>query len=221
VNRRTLYGAAASVLWLALAAVLAWSRRSAWSAITLNEWGDFFAGVVAPVAFLWLILGYLQQGEEVRSNTETLRLQQQALQQQVEGTAALVRNSEQQAKAAVERLELERSKYERLLAQEKARVQPVFGFVDGSGVGGSWEMKFRNSGGAAAHLKVTIDPPGGDVAISPDYVDRGGVGVIMVQGVASYPRYLLVSYVDQNGEAGVLRLAYHLPGEFRNAPLLP
>ena len=91
--------------------------------MTLNEWGDFFAGVVAPLAFLWLILGYLQQGEEVRSNTETLRLQQQALQQQVAGTAALVRNSEQQAKAAVERLELERSKYERLLAQEKARTQ--------------------------------------------------------------------------------------------------
>ncbi len=31
-----------------------------------NEWGDFFAGFFAPLAFLWLIFGYYQQGQELR-----------------------------------------------------------------------------------------------------------------------------------------------------------
>ena len=35
----------------------------------LNEWGDFFAGGMAPLALLWLVLGYFQQSEELRQNT--------------------------------------------------------------------------------------------------------------------------------------------------------
>lgn len=189
--------------------------------MTLDQWGEFFAGAVAPVAFLWLILGYLQQGEEVRSNTKTLQLQQQALRQQVEETASLVRTSEQQAKAATDRLELERSKYERLLAQEKSRVQPVFAFVGGTGSGIAWRMKFKNSGGPAADLKVDLDPPGGEVTITPDYVETGGLRVITATGATTYPRVLIVSYVDRDGDSGVRRLVYSQPGTFRQGPLYP
>ncbi|MDO7536270.1 hypothetical protein Q5113_11970 [Acinetobacter pittii] len=31
-----------------------------------NEWGDFFAGFFAPLAFMWLIFGYYQQGQELK-----------------------------------------------------------------------------------------------------------------------------------------------------------
>ncbi len=40
-----------------------------------NEHGDFAAGFFAPMAFLWLVLGYLQQGEELQQNTAALRRQ--------------------------------------------------------------------------------------------------------------------------------------------------
>jgi hypothetical protein len=30
-----------------------------------NEWGDLFAGTFAALAFLWLVLGYMQQAEEL------------------------------------------------------------------------------------------------------------------------------------------------------------
>ena len=30
----------------------------------LNELGDFLAGALTPVAFIWLVYGYLLQGEE-------------------------------------------------------------------------------------------------------------------------------------------------------------
>ena len=32
----------------------------------LSEHGDYLAGIAAPVAFLWLVLGYRQQGKELR-----------------------------------------------------------------------------------------------------------------------------------------------------------
>jgi hypothetical protein len=38
--------------------------------LELNQWGDFFAGAMAPLALLWLVLGYFQQSEELRQNTD-------------------------------------------------------------------------------------------------------------------------------------------------------
>lgn len=52
--------------------------------LDLNEMGDFFAGVFAPLAFLWLVLGYFQQGEELKQSSEVLRLQVQELKESVE-----------------------------------------------------------------------------------------------------------------------------------------
>ena len=219
MNKRTLYGTAGTVLWLLVAAALAWSQREAWPCMSLNEWGDFFAGVVAPLAFLWLIIGYLQQGDEVRSNTETLQRQQAALERQVDETAALERRAAEQVKVATERLELARQEAERLRAIDKARTQPVFGFVSGSGTGVTWEMEFRNSGGPAYDLQISIDPPSGSVRITPDFVDRGGVGKIIVSDVTTFPRTLIVSYVDQYGESGTLRLVLPGPGTFHQGPL--
>lgn len=35
--------------------------------IRLNEWGDLLAGLFAPLAFLWLVVGYYQQGQEMKA----------------------------------------------------------------------------------------------------------------------------------------------------------
>lgn len=42
---------------------------------TFNELGDFLAGIFSPVAFFWLIYGYLQQGKNLEQNTIALNLQ--------------------------------------------------------------------------------------------------------------------------------------------------
>lgn len=47
--------------------------------LQLNEKGDFLAGIFSPLAFLWLVFGYLQQGKELKQNTEALRLQAEEL----------------------------------------------------------------------------------------------------------------------------------------------
>ena len=55
-----------------------------------NELGDFIAGMVAPLALLWVILGYLQQGDELRLNTNALKAQEAELKNQVSEANALV-----------------------------------------------------------------------------------------------------------------------------------
>lgn len=67
--------------------------------LELNEMGDFLAGGFAPLAFLWLVFGYLQQGEELKQNTEALKLQAQELKNSVEQQKELVTIQKQEAEA--------------------------------------------------------------------------------------------------------------------------
>lgn len=39
-------------------------------AMGLNEWGDFIAGFASVIAIVWLIIGYFQQKEELRINSD-------------------------------------------------------------------------------------------------------------------------------------------------------
>lgn len=52
------------------------------SAMKLNEIGDFLAGSFSPLAFIFLILGYIQNNKNLAQNTAALKQQAIALQQQ-------------------------------------------------------------------------------------------------------------------------------------------
>ena len=43
--------------------------------LRLNELGDFLGGVSSPLAFLWPVLGFLQQSREIRLSNQALHLQ--------------------------------------------------------------------------------------------------------------------------------------------------
>ena len=58
--------------------------------ITLNEIGDFLAGLFGPLAIFWLVLGFFQQGDELRNSVETLKLQADELKNSVEQQKAMV-----------------------------------------------------------------------------------------------------------------------------------
>lgn len=89
-ERRFSFGLVVTFLWLATMVVLFyWSSTQA-SQLKPNEWGDFFAGMFAPLAFLWLVLGYLQQGEELRLSSDALKLQAEELKNSVEQQRELV-----------------------------------------------------------------------------------------------------------------------------------
>lgn len=55
-----------------------------------NEFAEFLAGMFAPLAFLWLVLGFLQQGEELRNSNDALRLQEEELHRLVDQQAEMV-----------------------------------------------------------------------------------------------------------------------------------
>ena len=57
--------------------------------------GDFLAGMAAPIALFWVVIGYFQQGEELSLNTKALELQQKE-------TATLARNMDREAKVSEE-----------------------------------------------------------------------------------------------------------------------
>lgn len=72
-----------TVIWFIAITIFAFVRGIA-VPTSLNELGDFLAGAFAPVAFLWLILGYVQQGKQLEQNTKALEQQESALQLQIE-----------------------------------------------------------------------------------------------------------------------------------------
>jgi len=64
-----------------------------------NELGDFLAGVFSPVAFLWLVLGFLQQQKELQQNTKALKLQADELKNSVEQYKKMVTIAQNQLDA--------------------------------------------------------------------------------------------------------------------------
>jgi len=95
---RIKFGWGATFLWVTLWAILLYSDWNNAIKMGFNEWGDFFAGASAPLAFLWLVIGYFQQGEELNQNTKALEHQEKALQQQVD---ELKQSVEQQGNLAL------------------------------------------------------------------------------------------------------------------------
>ncbi|MDA5093333.1 hypothetical protein O2N63_04455 [Aliiroseovarius sp. KMU-50] len=68
----------------------------------LNEIGDFLAGAFGPLAIFWIVLGFLQQGEELRNSVNALKLQADELKSSVEQQKAMVGITEQQLKLDIQ-----------------------------------------------------------------------------------------------------------------------
>ncbi|MEE9339820.1 MAG: hypothetical protein V3U87_17245 [Methylococcaceae bacterium] len=120
----------------------------------LNAWGDFMAGLSAPLALLWLVIGYFQQGEELRLNTKALKAQYEELKRQVAETALLAKNSERQAVASEMLAMFNKNEIEREELQKKLDAQPVF-WADGGNVSGrNIKTNVQNKGGKVYDVAV-------------------------------------------------------------------
>lgn len=112
-------GLVVTFFWLIGFAVAIWINLNEAMILTLNEWGDFLAGSFAPLAFLWLVIGYFQQGRELRLSREALIMQ-----------AAELKNSVVQQEQLVlvtrEEIEVAKGEYLRKVTAEKKLAQPLF-----------------------------------------------------------------------------------------------
>lgn len=198
MKRLTFIGILLSIAWCGVfAALLTWKWDSI-STLKLNEWGDFFAGAVAPLGFFWLVLGYLQQGEELRLSTEALRAQQEELRRQVIETATLAKNAERQA-AATEQLALAtKNEAQRALLKEESESLPLFRPNGGSGNGSKILLNVKNAGATVKRLAV-VGPVGVGLELKPkDLFEQNMVGVLVVQSGENYPFNFTIKFSDMS-----------------------
>lgn len=153
------FGVWATGGWLAAGLALIffagnWCQGPGQCGLKPNEWGDVFAGLFAPVAFLWLVLGFVQQGQELQLSTKALMLQVDELKNTVEHQRQLVEVTREQLEAAI--------RHEKHQAEETRRLaQPRFILVQaGSSSTGSritYNLTLRNVGATAANIQVFCD----------------------------------------------------------------
>jgi hypothetical protein len=195
------FGLALTIVWLgAIALFVNWEFTEI-MAMGPADWGNFLAGSVAPITFLWLILGFVQQGEK-------LRLQQQELRHQVEETRALVREAERF-------FELEYQQHQQHRRNESARIQPVFRRFHGRGGQDGILVTFRNTGGPASHLVIRSSQTE-EIQIEPsDHIPRAAEGTITMPLLPQYPADAVVEYTDELGDRNEMLLHFHEPTSFR------
>jgi len=153
------YGMILTFIWVFGVAAFVYILPANLIDLELNELGDFLSGITAPIAFLWLILGFYQQREELSLNTEALRLQQDELKNQVEETRALVAQSARHASATEELASLTKVEMEKAIEKDKLDAQPIFKPGSGHSSGDHVVKQFQNIGGNIWDLKIVLPPP--------------------------------------------------------------
>ncbi len=119
MNKLGWIGAILTLGYLLFISWYAGDRLNTLDDVDLNNLGDFLAGVFGPIAIMWLVLGFFQQGKELKNSVEALELQASELKNSVaalETQSAEMRKSakyqEKLAEAALEQLKHEREMFE-------------------------------------------------------------------------------------------------------------
>lgn len=214
-DKRFAFGVGVTVLWLAFAAFMFFTQTRPEK---LNEWGDFFAGYFAPLAFLWLVLGYLQQGEELKASTEALRLQAEELKNSVQQQSELVAVSRAQVQQESVALEEER---ERRRDAARPKFIPQHSSTATHAQYVDFTMKVVNIGNTATKFRMKFDPPlvASGIRGGTDEVKFHNLGivarddVITIQfGASEAPSEATITYYDADGMPGEVRFTIHGQG---------
>jgi hypothetical protein len=179
-----------------LTGVVALGYTAGWSPLALepNAVGDLLAGVFAPLAFLWLVLGYFQQGEELRASVRALEIQGEELQKSVEQQRALVQISREQ-------FEVEDARARAAIEDAELRSLPFFvftGTVSNMEDRVIYRLEFKNYRAQASAVTIGI---GGTQKISKDFVREGeSIGYEFdIERVYRGDLFGRISFLDQKG----------------------
>jgi hypothetical protein len=159
-----------------------------------NALGDMLAGFFAPLAFLWLVAGYLQQGRELAQNTKALLLQHTELVESVEQQREL-------ALVANQDMELFRQQIKDQAYKDNVSAQPLFEISAHEGTTGIGLSKIQYIISNSGHIvsEVTVKVFGAELEGSGFFgvfENGGGDRFTIVYVDAPKEVELLVSYLD-------------------------
>ncbi len=152
------WGILCTVVYLLVIATTVAFKFDSFVKLELNALGDFLAGAFGPIAFLWLVLGFLQQGRELKLSTDALQLQAQELKNSVEQQSIM-------ASAAIKQIEAAQRAFTIQQAEAERAISADFGATIGYKTGGRRpntainKFYLENSGNSADQVIVTFDPP--------------------------------------------------------------
>lgn len=92
-------GVVATIAYAALVATYIWFKLPELLVMKPDAFATFVSGAIAPLGFLWLVLGFMQQGDELQNSARALWLQGEELRNSVEQQRQLVEVSRQQLEA--------------------------------------------------------------------------------------------------------------------------
>ena len=214
MDKRFIAGLLVTCLWLVLFLFMMFWPGDKMALREINLWGDTFAGFFAPLAFLWLVLGYMQQGDELRLTRQTLNLQARELENSVKAQlqqAEELKNSGEQQRQLVEvyrrMLQAQVEAMESQQRQIRQAQQPRFvfnveGFTQRNGLEIWWGFRMINLGRTATNLTFTFDP-------SPKHTSLGAMDSFIENTERSHELTLLmipevltlkISYTDVDNE---------------------
>jgi hypothetical protein len=218
---RFLFGSAISAAWLAVMVYAAMRDPSTTQALKPHEWGDFFAGFFAPLAFLWLVLGYLQQGDELQLSTKALQLQAEELRNSVEQQRELVEVTRQQLAGEREALALER-----LNRTEAAKPLFVIQCREASfgGPTSTYNIVIQNAGNTVTQVVGMLSGPEISTSklIDVSMFTRSSEGPGSIRTTGQFPlsgASLDVAYLDAFGQPGSCRYKVYRQSEEPNSLL--
>lgn len=150
-------GGLATGAYLLLIVCFVATRFSEFTSLKLNELGDFLAGSFGPIAFLWLVLGFLQQGRELKLSTDALKLQAAELKNSVEQQSIMAAAATQQIESQRQVLQLQISEIERSMS---ANFQLRVGLKAGGRKLGTImnRLIMTNNGNIAENVSVVLEP---------------------------------------------------------------
>ncbi len=194
-NRLLTWGLILSGLYISALAIYAAFVWQAMLKMTPDQTATFLSGMFAPLAFLWLVLGFKQQGDELQNSARALWLQGEELRNSVEQQRQLVNVARDQLSAD----------YSKALAAEEEAERASQPFLTAS-VGGAYmgeECKFNfyiiNAGPSCTDARLYLN--GQAFASQPLFKaeDRLGSSTGNIQTTQVAPALLRIEYTDLRG----------------------
>lgn len=176
-QRLSSVGAFVTVLYLLALTIIIFLLWPEFSELKPNEWGDFLGGSLGPLAIFWLVLGFFQQGAELRNSVESLKLQTEELRSSVQQQAALVKVTEQQH-------QLELADREERIEEATKKSFPYFIVISGGGSSSSGLVQNNflivNRGADAKSVSITNNIKDGAPVVRQDFRHNSEMAITII-----------------------------------------